>query len=438
MNIRIVATAATLLLVAAHGAQAGTAAGTQISNTASAVYLDSLLGSHTVTSNTVVTTVQQVASLTVGGNLAKNAAPSAQVVYTGSVTNTGNGSDSFNLSSTNNGAYSMANVVFYVDANGDGVADNTTPITSTGTLAAGATFRYVAVATLPGSATVGSTNNLVVTATSTFTTGVSASNTDTTTVSASATMDLTENSAGSSAPGAGAGAEASAIVTNTTTAGTATRFTLFLNNAGGSADTFNLAASTDSTFGTTSLPSGWTVVFRDITGAVITASTVNAGAANLVYADVTPAAGATAGTTDLYFRALSSTTSVGDRIHDAVTVAASATQVTLTKTQALDANCDGVADTAFSSNPITTGAIPGACIRYQITATNSGATSVSTVVISDNTPANTSYHATVGASTTLGTVLNPLAGLTGTVQAIVGTLLPGQSASMSFGVRINP
>jgi hypothetical protein len=56
--------AASLLLAIAHSANAGTAAGTQISNTATATYVDSGLVSRTATSNTVVTTVQQVAALT--------------------------------------------------------------------------------------------------------------------------------------------------------------------------------------------------------------------------------------------------------------------------------------------------------------------------------------------------------------------------------------
>lgn len=436
-HLTIVAAAA-MMFAAAHGAQAGTAAGTQITNTATATYLDSTLGAHTATSNTVITTVQQVASLSVGANDAKNAAAGTQVVYAQSVTNTGNGSDSFNLGATNSGAFAMANVQFFADANGDGVADNATPITTTGALAAGSTFRYVAVATLPGSAGVGSTNAMVVTATSAFNGAVAASATDTTTVTAASSIDITANSSGSSAPGAGPGVEASAVVTNITTAGSTTRFALYLNNQGGSADTFNLAASTDGTFGTTTLPSGWTVVFKDASGAVITSSTVNPGASNVVYADVTPAAGATAATTDLYFRALSPTSNVSDRIHDAVTVAANAVQVTLTKMQALDANCDGVADTPFSSSPITSGAVPGACIRYQITATNSGASQVNLVAISDNVPANTVYHAGVAANSTLGTILAPLAGAIGTVTASVGSLTPGQSATMNFGVRINP
>ncbi|MDQ2823204.1 MAG: hypothetical protein M3Y65_22950 [Pseudomonadota bacterium] len=434
------AVALAIAMAAAYGTQAhaATAAGTTITNQASATYVDSTSTARSATSNTVITTVQQVAAISLSAAAAKNAAPGAQVVYATSITNNGNGADIFALSTSNSGAYSMTGVVFYADANGDGIADNATPVTTTGSLAPGAVFRVVAVATLPANATNGSTNNLVVTATSGFNGAVTASVTDTTTVLTGAAIDITANSSGPGAPGAGPGVEASAVATNTTTAGTTTRFTMYLNNTGGSADTFTLAGSSDPTFGATTLPSGWTVVFRDSNGQIITSATANAGTAALVYADVTVAPGAPDGTTDVYFRALSPTSGVNDRIHDAVTVVTAGPQITLTKTQALDANCDGIADTPFSNANITTGAVPGACIRYEITATNVGITNVTAVVISDNIPVNTVYHATVVATTTQGAVVTPLANSAGTVVDAVGVLNPSQSAKLSFGVRITP
>ena len=414
MKTRLKLVAAAALLASANGAYAATAAGTQITNQASATYNDST-GTKTVQSNTVITTVQQVAS----------------------VTNTGNGSDAFALSQTSTGTLSLTGVVFYADANGDGVADNATPISTTGPLAAGATFRFVAVATLPAGATNGTTNALTVRATSGFNGAISATSTDTTTVAAGAVIDLTANSPGAGAPGAGPGVEAAAVETKTTTAGTMTSFVLFLNNTGGSPDTFNLQASTDGTFGMQVLPPGWTVVFKDANGAVITNATVAAGANVRVTAEVTPPAGTAPGTTDLYFRAMSGTSGVADTIHDAVTVAAADSLVELVKTQALDANCDGAADTAFSNAPITAGAVPGACIRYTIVGTNKGTTTINAMVMTDTIPANTTYHATATATTGLGSILAPLAGTTGSVSATVGNLAPGQSNTMSFGVKID-
>ena len=434
------AVALAIVMAAAYGTEAlaTTAAGTSITNQASATYIDSGLVARSATSNTVVTTVQQVAAIGLSAGSAKTAAPGAQVTYAHSITNNGNGTDTFAISSSNSGAFSMTGVVFYADANGDGIADSATPVTTTGTLAPGAVFRVVAVGTLPVGATNGTTNSLVVTTTSGFNGAVTASVTDVTTVLTGAALDITANSAGTGAPGAGPGPEQSPVATNTTAPGTTTRFTMYLNNSGGSNDTFNLAASTDSAFGGMTLPSGWTVVFRDSNGLVITSATANAGTAALVYADVTVAAGAPEVTTDIYFRALSPTSGVTDRIHDAVTVALASPQLTLVKTQAIDANCDGVADTVFSASPITAGAVPGACIRYEITATNVGVTNVGVVVISDNIPANTVYHAAVLATTTQGIVLTPLPNTAGTVVDTVGGLTPGQSAKLAFGVRITP
>ena len=426
--------AASMLVLASQGAHAATAAGTEITNQASAVYLDSLLRGHTAVSNTVVTVVQQVGSVDMGDGSAKNAAASTQVVYAHSISNTGNGTDTFTLSATNGGAFAMANVVFYADANGDGIADNATPITSTGSLPAGDTFRFVAVATLPANAAPGTNNELSVTATSTFNPQVTATSKDTTTVTASAMMDITANASGNGAKGAGAGAEATAVITNTTTAGATTRFTLYLNNAGGSNETFNLQSSTSSTFANTDLPAGWTVVFKDAFGNTINNAAVNSGAYRMVYADVTVAAGATPATTDIYFRAMSST-NISDTIHQAVNVVNEAVQVTLLKKQALDSTCDGIPDTAFSANNITAGAVPGACIRYEITATNTGATEVNTVIIRDTIPAYTSWHSAPGNTT--GAIVAPIVNLLGTLSATVGTMSPGQSSTMSFGVKIS-
>ena len=107
--------------------------------------------------------------------------------------------------------------------------------------------------------------------------------------------------------------------------------------------------------------------------------------------------------------------------------------------QALDAACDGTADTAFSTASITTGAIPGACIRYQITATNNGNADATGLVISDNTPAATTYTSTVPAATApVSPITAPANAATGTVKATVGTLTPSASIVLTFGVKINP
>jgi uncharacterized repeat protein (TIGR01451 family) len=190
-------TAAAVLLVAPK-VFAAAPAGTNIGNQASATYTDAGSVSRTVTSNSVVTVVQQVASLTLGSNNTRTGAIGGQMYYPHTLTNTGNGSDSFNLSVGQSGAISLNSVAFYADANGDGIPDNSTAITSTGELAAGGVFKFVVSGTVPSSASSGNTNTLTVTAASAMTPATTAANTDITTVTgngviqASESIDLTQ------------------------------------------------------------------------------------------------------------------------------------------------------------------------------------------------------------------------------------------------------
>lgn len=191
-------------LVLPKPAQAAPAAGTQIGNQASATYTDASQVSRTVTSNAVVTTVQQVAALTLTTDGARSVSPGGQVAYPHRLTNTGNGNDTVALTSSQSGSFGFSTITFYADANGDGVADNATPITSTGPLAAGAAFSFVAVGTVPGSVASGQGNSLVVSAASSFSPAITVSNTDTTTVSTNAVINVTKAiDVGRGAPGSG-------------------------------------------------------------------------------------------------------------------------------------------------------------------------------------------------------------------------------------------
>lgn len=195
-----VALALAFVGLAAHAAPPP--AGTSISNQASASYSDASGVTRTVTSNVVQTTVQQVASLTLVQNGAQNATPGSLVAYPHTLTNTGNGSDSFNLTTTNTGAFSITGVQIFAD-NGSGQPTGPA-ITSTGPLAANAAFKFIVVGTLPGTATAGQTNAITVTATSVFDNTKILTNTDTTTVTNNAVVTLTKAaSATSGAPGSG-------------------------------------------------------------------------------------------------------------------------------------------------------------------------------------------------------------------------------------------
>lgn len=113
-------------------------------------------------------------------------------------------------------------------------------------------------------------------------------------------------------------------------------------------------------------------------------------------------------------------------------------QLQLVKQQVLDATCDGVADGAYTLANIGVGANPGVCLRYEITVTNVGTATVNNVVVSDATPPNTTYSATVPASTSIGGIVAPPNGSAGTITATIGSLGPGQSAVIVFGIRIDP
>jgi trimeric autotransporter adhesin len=177
-------------------------AGTQIGNQASATYTDSSGVSHTVTSNVVQTTVTQVASLTLTQNGALNATPGSVVYYPHTLTNTGNGTDTFNLGTANSGGFTMSAVQIYAD-NGSGQPTGS-PITSSGPLNSGALFKFIVAATLPNTATAGQTNAITVTATSVFDATKTSSNTDTTTVTNNAVVSVTKAvSAAGGAAGSG-------------------------------------------------------------------------------------------------------------------------------------------------------------------------------------------------------------------------------------------
>ncbi len=278
--------------------------------------------------NTTSFNVTQGTGVTITGSTVGTATQGATVSFSNVVTNTGNGADSFDISIANTSfpagttfqLFKSDGATPLVDTNGNSTAD-------TGTLAVNGTYTVVVKATLPpGSSGTNVNYTASVTATSKVNTATSASANDVVTSVTASSSDLTNTRSvaggAAAADGLGAGPEASAIVTKTANPNTTT-FLLFMNNTSGVADTYDLAASTSSSFASISLPAGWSVVFTDSTGTVITnTGTISAGANKQITATVTIPAGQTPGTTDIYFRALSPTTSASDRIHDAVAVSA--------------------------------------------------------------------------------------------------------------------
>jgi trimeric autotransporter adhesin len=184
-------------------------AGTPIGNQASATYTD-LDGNAqpSVQSNTVVTKVAQVASFTLTAGATKITGPGGTVYFPHTLTNTGNGTDTFDLSVANNtgGSYDFTGVTLYADANGDGLPDNFTPLSvsaTTGPIAPGGTYKFVAVSVVPITANPGETDAMTVTAIGNalaaagavppYTLAAAQTNTDTVNISAGAVVSATKS-----------------------------------------------------------------------------------------------------------------------------------------------------------------------------------------------------------------------------------------------------
>lgn len=553
----------------------GLAPGT-INNAATYAYNDGAGNVGPFATNNAPFTVNQATSLTFTGQTVPSAFQGTTVAFSNTLTNTGNGADIFNITlggssfpaGTTFSLFRSDGVTPLTDSNGDALPDP-------GPLGAGLSTVIVMRATLPPGAFGGGPYSVGKTARSVSNPLVSAVATDVLTTITTSAVDLTNNSAGGAAPGAGPGPEGAAVITNAVNPGATTTFTLYVNNTTGPADNYDLAASTDPSFAPITLPVGWSVTFRDAGSSVITnTGNVVPGGNVLVYADVTVPAGYAAGPVSLYFRSRSPVTTAQDGKHDAVsvnvirgltvvpnnsaqvapggavvythlvsnngnvlegngagsnvtlatannqvgwssalyhdtnnsgvldagdlaisdlgtlggiapgttvrlfvnvfapagaalgsvnvtTLSATTTnvgyvaaappvataddnttvingQLQLVKQQVLDVTCDGLADGAYTVANITTGATPGACLRYEITVTNVGTATVNNVVVSDATPPNTTYSATVPASTSVGGIVTPANGAPGTITATIGLLGPGQSAVIVFGIRIDP
>lgn len=182
-------------------AQSTPPANTTIGNQATATYTDTGGNARTVTSNTVETVVQQVAGTAISAGLTKTASPGGEVSFPHTITNNGNGTDSFTLAAVEaaTGNFDYGSIVIYPDADGNGVPDNFTAITSTPNINAGASYGVVVVAQIPAAATDGDTEDITVTATSVFDGSTSDTATSSTIVGESAVINVQKTASSSTA-----------------------------------------------------------------------------------------------------------------------------------------------------------------------------------------------------------------------------------------------
>jgi uncharacterized repeat protein (TIGR01451 family) len=171
----LVMVSALVLAVSATGARAaGTLAGTTITNQAFVDYED-VNGNALprVYSNTVETVVTQVASVDVAPETVNRSGTAGSTVsFVSTVTNYGNGDDTFTLTAGLSQACTDAGwtATLYWDENGNGVRDagEDTVVTDTGVIGADAEFSVIIEVSVPAGAAINDTCATTLTATSQF------------------------------------------------------------------------------------------------------------------------------------------------------------------------------------------------------------------------------------------------------------------------------
>ena len=113
--------------------------------------------------------------------------------------------------------------------------------------------------------------------------------------------------------------------------------------------------------------------------------------------------------------------------------------VTLSKKQGLDNNCDGLVDGSMTTAQISN-VMPGSCVVYEIVATNTGSAPITSLEINDTTPSFTKYFDCTGAcsaTSTVGVVSTPSNLSSGVVTVDVGNLNPSNTVILEFVVKID-
>ncbi len=189
---------------------------------------------------------------------------------------------------------------------------------------------------------------------------------------------------------------------------------------------------------------------------------INAGTSQNYIIVVQAPAAATAGQTNVTTVTVTPSGTINGVPASAASIATDSTvvvvgQVTLVKSQQIDATCNNAAyGPANSTAPYlaafsqgTLAANPGQCIIYQIVATNIGTQPVTSVQLFDSTPGNTTCNAApytlTGGSTTTNVTSGTCAAVGGTAANLtmslnpVTTALPANATmTLYFRVKVNP
>ena len=176
--LRLLAWAGACVLLSAflaptlHSQGAPTPAGTRIDNWAVATYIGPNGNTYQVTSDTLSVIVGQVAGVDLDPPRFSVGDPGNTIVFPHTLTNLGNGADSFAVSVTSPAGWP---VTVYLDVNGDGILDSgDSPLSGPLPLTLGETQALLVVVQVPALATIrGTTDTLAVVATSQYNGSVS-------------------------------------------------------------------------------------------------------------------------------------------------------------------------------------------------------------------------------------------------------------------------
>ena len=190
----LVLLAGVMFVAGGKNAHAAPLAGTVIGNQATATYTDAGNTARQATSNQVQTTVSQVKSFTLVANGTRTSAPGMTVYHPHTITNTGNGNDTYTLSSLVGASTNFAgpnlphqNMQYFGDNAG---SPDTVAITGTPVVGAGQQFRFWVAGTVPASAVSG--NSAVITFTASDTGGNTAPSLQDTTIVAASVVTVTK------------------------------------------------------------------------------------------------------------------------------------------------------------------------------------------------------------------------------------------------------
>jgi trimeric autotransporter adhesin len=346
---------------------ASAAIGGTINNTANFMYNDSVSqipGAGTINTNTVPFTIQQNAAVTwtagdagfTAGNPATDNLGAQTynqggvITFTDTVTNSGNGFDTLNI--TYNGSTFPPGTTFQffrsdgltplTDSNGDGIID-------VGPVAAGGTATIKVKAILPAGTTTGAAWFVNVVATSTastannFATAIATVKDEVTATLTTSTVDLTITAPALGAGPVGVGSGKASGFTQTVNPGAQVIFPFYVQNTSSqtaTADSYSLLVQTTASTGNVTVaslspnssvvPLGWTAIFHSGNCAAAPVTSTNsltaangtntAGSSQLLCLELDIPAGYAGSTNNFLVQALSNSTGAIDQMQFAVVV----------------------------------------------------------------------------------------------------------------------